>query len=153
MNKNFLGKKGGCFFPFEFNCPFTPLVVVLYPEEDKVRRGIVRQNRGVWWSTVGKYFKRRKIICWGKKGVAFSFQIQLSIYPFSGDFVSWGGSSKKGDSAPKQGGLVEHSGQPREGKEFCKGKKGAAFFLSNSIVHLPLQWWFCILRRIRWEGG
>ena len=46
-----------------------------------------------------------------KRGRLFSFQIQLSIYPFSGNSVSRGGSSGKGDSAPKQGGLVEHSGQ------------------------------------------
>ena len=54
-----LREKRGRFFPFKFNCPFTPSVVILYPEEDQVRRGIVHQNRGVWWSTVGRYFKRR----------------------------------------------------------------------------------------------
>ena len=58
--KNFVReKRGAAFFLSKFNCPFTPSVVILYPEEDQVRRGIVHQNRGVWWSTVGRYVKRR----------------------------------------------------------------------------------------------
>ena len=66
--------------------------------------------------------------------------MQLSIYPFSGILYPEDDQVRRGIVHQNKGGLVEHSGQPREGKEFCKGKKGAAFFLSNAIVHLPLQW-------------
>ena len=45
---------------------------------------------------------------------------------------------RRGIVHQNRGGLVEHSGQVlREGKQFFKGKRRAAFFLSNLIAHLP----------------
>ena len=85
-------------------------MLILYPEEDQVRRGYCAKTGGFGGAQWAGILREGKEFVEGKGGGFFPFKFNCSFTP-SVVILYRGGSNKKGDRAPKQGGLAEHFGQ------------------------------------------